>query len=275
MRHMLHTVAGFDRGESAMTLRTLIGRARDRDWMGVLVEIVIVVVGVFLGLQASNWNQDRQDSARGREYLARIDADLQGEIVLLRDTLEFSRSVGAYGDGAIAYAEAGTLYKDSAWQTLLAYYQASQVWPFRQPSTTFQEIRGSGELQLIRNAALRARIAAHYGDNAGSHAMEVLGLLPKYREDVRGMTPWPIQRYIWAHCYRSDENKLQQLVDCASPVSADEATAIITQYRQDAALTAELRFWLATVNTAQFMLASIQTDAEGVDRDVKAELDRR
>lgn len=257
-----------------MTLRTMIRRARERDWTGFVIEIVVVVIGVFLGLQASNWNQDRQESARGREYLQRIDADLQSEISLLRKLRVFSRAVDTYGEAAIAYAENGTLYRNSAWETALSYYQASQVWPFRQPNTTFQEIRSSGDLQLIRNATLRATIAGHYGDNSNSHVLEVLGVVPKYRARVRGMTPWPIQRYIWSHCYRSGEDLGQELIDCPSPVSEAEATTLIKQYRQDTALTAELRFWMATVNTAQFMLAGIQSEARHVEHDVRAELAR-
>jgi hypothetical protein len=258
-----------------MPLGTLVGRLRNRDWIGVLVEVLVVVVGVFLGLQASNWNQDRQERARGREYLQRIGGDLDAEIALLRRTREFSRAVAVYGNAAVAHAESGTLYDSSSWKTLLAYYQASQMWPFRQPNTTFQEIRSSGELQLIRNSALRAAIAAHYGDNAGSHAIEVLGVLPPYREHVRGMTPWAIQRYIWAHCHRTDAEMGQQLLDCASPVAEEEAAATILQFRHDAALTQELRFWLATVDVADGVLAVIQKQAEHVSRGVQDELDRR
>ena len=258
-----------------MALRKLVGRFRDRDWIGVVVEIAIVVVGVFLGLQASNWNQDRQESARGRDYLSRIQGDLQSEISLLRQTREFIHAVGDYGAGAIDYAENGTLYKDSAWETLLAYYQASQIWPFRQPSTTFQEIRSGGDLQLIRNPVIRARISAHYGDDAGSRALEVVGVVPKYREHVRGMISWPIQRYIWSRCYRSTKDVPQQLVDCPSPISDAEALAVITQLRKDASLTADLRFWLATVTTSHFILADIQSDAEQTTRDLQAELGRQ
>lgn len=29
---------------------------RERDWAGVLIELAIVMVGVFLGIEATNWN---------------------------------------------------------------------------------------------------------------------------------------------------------------------------------------------------------------------------
>ena len=32
-------------------------------WSGVFIQLVIVVVGVFIGLQGNNWNQARADAA--------------------------------------------------------------------------------------------------------------------------------------------------------------------------------------------------------------------
>ena len=258
-----------------MALRNLAHQFKQRDWAGVVFEIAVVVVGVYLGLQASNWNQDRLDHARGREYLQRMAGDLQVETRLLSQTLAFQNQVGDYGKGAIGYAESGKLYRDSPWQTVLAYYQASQIWGYRQPSTTFQEIQSSGELSLIENPSLRARIAAHYGENAGSRAMEVIGVVPKYRERVRGLTLWAIQQYIWTHCYRSGTNLGQLLVDCPSPISDAEASALLEQLRGDSELTSELRFWLASVGVNKLVLATIQDEAKGLEGNVNAELARR
>lgn len=255
-----------------MALRTLVNRLREHDWIAVGIEVLVVVVGVYIGLQASNWNQDRQDAARGTEYLQRFDDDLTAEIVLLRQTRAFQARVTAYGVGAVGYSEQGRLVDGSAWKTLLAYYHASQIWPFRQRIATIREILSSGDLRLIRNPALRSRITGHYDESAGSRAVEVIGLVPKYREHVRSMTPWPVADYIWSHCYKSDDAAGQEVFDCAPPISEAEATAIITRYRQDPALTGELRFWLASLGTIKTVLRQIQGEAELLDRDIRREL---
>ena len=255
-----------------MALRAIAHRFRDHDWFTVGIEVLIVFVGVYFGLQFSNWNQDRQDTARGVEYLQRIHGELQKESTLLDNMVGFGTRVGGYGAGAIGYAETGTLYQGSAWKTLLAYYQASQIAPYRQPSTTFDELRSSGELQLIRNAGLRNRISEHYDQGSASHALEVLGVVPAYREHVRGMTPWPIQHYIWTRCYRMDDGVTQQLLDCPSPVSESEALAVIDAYRKDPTLTGQLRFWLATQSTGLMIMRAIKSDSESIGRDVQTEL---
>ena len=256
-----------------MSFRTLATRLRERDWISVIIEILIVVAGVFIGLQVTNWNEDRKDTQRGDEYLQRLHDELLQDALYLRDIFGFWNQVGDYGAAALAYAEDGKLYRGSAWETLLAYYQASQVWPYRKPDVTFEEIRGSGNLLLIRDATLRARIAKHYGADAGSQVVEVLGLIPRYRERVRGMTPWRVQSYIWAECYSSN-GAMQTLKDCSSPMSESEAAGVLEQYRQSRQLTEELRFWMVNVYNGRLLMKSVEAEATALAQDIASELER-
>jgi len=251
-----------------MLLRTLATRLREHDWIAFGIEMIIVVAGVFLGLQASNWNEQRKESARGMEYLQRLQGELLEDSRGLRDISEFWSEVAAYGSAALAYAEDGELEQGSAWKTVLAYYQASQVWPYRKPDITFQEIRSNGDLLLIRDPELRARIARHYSAGAGSQIVEVLGLIPRYREHVRGLTPWKIQQYIWTRCYRTD-GAWQRLVDCPSPVSDAVATEVLERFRNAPQLTDELRFWLVNVNNGLAIMTGVRAEAEALARDVQ------
>jgi hypothetical protein len=254
-----------------MALRNLSVRLKEHDWTSVLIELTIVVAGVFIGLQVSNWNDARKESARGDEYLRRMHEELLKDSRSLEDLSRFWTQVRSYGLIAIACAEDGTLDQGSAWKTLLAYYQASQVWPYRKSDVTFQEIRSSGDLLLIRNPSLRARIANHYSAGAGSQVVEVLGLIPHYRETVRGMTPWRIQQYIWANCYQNTDAN-QVLKDCAAPVSETEASAILEQYRRSTELTAELRFWIVNVSSGLMLMQGIHSQAEALAQDIEREL---
>lgn len=254
-----------------MSLRTIAVRIRQHDWLAVAIELLVVVAGVFIALQVSNWNDDRKEAARGREYLQRLHDDMVQDVANLDTISGFWTRVRDYGDGAVAYAEQGVLVDGSAWKTLLAYYQASQLWPYRKPDITFQEIQSSGDLRLIRNATLRARIARHYSATAGSQVVEVLGLVPRYREHVRGMTPWKIQQYIWSNCYRSKDAD-QVLQDCDAPVNETESLAVIERYRQSPELTDELRFWMVNLNSGVLLMQGIQAEARELSEEVRHEL---
>jgi hypothetical protein len=243
-----------------MQLRRFTQGLRERDWSSVAVEVVIVIVGVFIALQVSNWNDERKDAARGDDYLLRMQNELRADVARLATMAAFWQAVNAEGRAALAHAEHGTLHQGSAWKTLRAYYQASQIWPYRKDDTTFQELRASGEFGLIRDPELRARVSRHYADTAGLSIAEVLGVAPAYREKVRGMTPWTIQEYIWANCY-ANAFESQQLVDCAAPVSEEEALVVLRQFGESPELLADLRFWVSTNGLAVTLSTSLRDEA--------------
>jgi len=56
---------------------------RRQDWFTVTLETLMVVLGVFLGLQVNNWNEARADGERSREYLSRIRAELVADMTEL------------------------------------------------------------------------------------------------------------------------------------------------------------------------------------------------
>jgi hypothetical protein len=63
-----------------MALRRLVDQIREHNWLVVAIEFVIVAMGVFLGLQASNWNEARIDRAIAAGHLAEIAEDLQAHL---------------------------------------------------------------------------------------------------------------------------------------------------------------------------------------------------
>lgn len=172
-----------------------------------------------------------------------------------------------------AVAEGGVLYEGSSWKTLLAYYQASQLWPYRKSDVTFQEIRSAGDLGLIRNPVLRADLARHYSAAAGSQVVEVLGLIPRYREHVRGVTPWPVQKYIWSNCSGLVAAR-RVLKDCESPLSETDAQAVLEAYRSEPGLTGELRFWTVNLGNGLILMQDVQTQVDVLVDAIDAELAR-
>ena len=57
-----------------MLLRSVMGHLKDQNWAAVGIDFVIVVVGVFIGLQVDDWNEARKDRADAKLYLERIRA---------------------------------------------------------------------------------------------------------------------------------------------------------------------------------------------------------
>ena len=66
-----------------MIMRRAIANLRRHDWTAVGIELVVVVLGVFIGLQASNWNEARADRAEYEAALGRLGAEIDTNLASL------------------------------------------------------------------------------------------------------------------------------------------------------------------------------------------------
>ena len=94
-----------------------------------MIEFVLLVAGVYFGMQVNNWNESRHEAERAHENLLRIQTDLSDDLGALQRRDVFWRVVAGYGHQAIDYAETGKRVDGSAWKIVLAFYQASQLFP--------------------------------------------------------------------------------------------------------------------------------------------------
>lgn len=252
-----------------MIFRRILEHVKAQNWTAIGIDFVIVVVGVFVATQVSNWNDANRDRQRGESYLASIHGELLTDAVAIERRAVFWRQVSGYGDDALAYAEYGTLKDGSAWQTLLAFFQASQIWPYTATDTTYRELTGAGELGLIRDRSMRAALADYYVVRK-SRLDPMFATMPEYREDVRGLTPMHVQRYIWANCHRSyadGAEEMQDLVACDAPIGEAEAREILRGYVAAPEIVRGLRFWMSTIR--------VYSDLSSHDRDTALQLAER
>ena len=73
-----------------MILRRFSERLKQQDWVAVMIEFVLVVAGVFLGIQASNWNDQRKERSLEASYIARIAQDLRSDASELDEIIRVS-----------------------------------------------------------------------------------------------------------------------------------------------------------------------------------------
>ena len=243
-----------------MITRRFIAQAKTQNWFAAGLEIIIVVVGVFLGIEASNWNQERSDRERGRAYLRRIDADLAIDIHRFDTDVPFWKRVSDYGMTALHFVDTGSPGESTPWEMLVAFFQASQVNEFTSTRSTFDEMRSAGQIGLIPDVDLRSAIS-HYYQNTSN---PTLSERPHYREHVRGLLPIEVQNYIWTNCYGMRPDGTQELTACPPPIPQEKAAEIAQMIRQDAPVMAELRYWISTLRVASVIARNQQDDAKHV-----------
>ena len=62
-----------------MIFRRFLPRLKQHQWGAILTELVIVIIGVFIGMQVSNWNEERETDRKAVVFTERLRTDLQKE----------------------------------------------------------------------------------------------------------------------------------------------------------------------------------------------------
>lgn len=230
-----------------MLLRRVTEHVKSQNWTAVAIDFVIVVFGVYVGIEVSNWNERRVEAQRAQEYLERIESDLAYNVRALESRRIYWIDVTEQARMALAFAEEGRVADGSAWVTLRAFFHASQVWRFSFNDTTYTEMRSAGELSLMDSPELRARFAEYFVARAPRRGEGLYLMLPAYRETVRSAFPSALARYYWENCHWQVAEQ-QELRDCDSPVDEAKARAILDALVAVPGLVDQLRFWVDTLD---------------------------
>lgn len=62
-----------------MILRRFIKHVRNENWFAVSLDFMVVVIGIFIGMQVTEWNSDRKDRHLEDIYLERLARDIQDD----------------------------------------------------------------------------------------------------------------------------------------------------------------------------------------------------
>ena len=64
-----------------MLFRRLSAHSRAQNWFAVGLDFLIVVLGVFMGLQVQNWNEAQADKSREVIHISNLAKDVRSDII--------------------------------------------------------------------------------------------------------------------------------------------------------------------------------------------------
>lgn len=185
-----------------MILRRIREHAKEHNWFAVCVDLVIVVLGVFLGTQVSNWNSDRIARQTGDSYRARIVRDLENNSADLDSRTAYFLQEREFALRVLGDLDGTARVSDEAF--LIAAYQATQIYPRPLTRAAYDEIQSVGALETLGDVATRDRISNYYLGVETSEA--TFRNVPPYREVVRRMMPYRVQERIRSACAEAMTN---------------------------------------------------------------------
>ncbi len=214
-----------------MLLRRVIEHVKHQNWTAVALDFLIVVVGVFIGIQVANWNDAREARTTGEFYLARIGEDIASDADFLERNLVNLEREAEHAGLISRYLKDGNAGAMSDWEMFqIIYYRAGWT-PFSPNRVTYDELISSGQFALLGDAALRKDIGDYYAalaDMSGFYEFQ-----PPLRELIRSKYSPEVQAYMWESCfpdahYRSDERAWSR---CAPPEDMDEVADTLEALR--------------------------------------------
>ena len=143
-----------------MILRRVIAHFKKQEWTAIALDFLIVVVGVFVGLQVNNWNTARQNNNLAAEYLERLKVDLSEQIIYLERLKDYTLITERNAESAAASYRKRP--DELGPQFLINLYQASQRWFGTIRKGTHDELVSTGRIVLIGDLETREMLRAHY-----------------------------------------------------------------------------------------------------------------
>lgn len=179
-----------------MVIRQVREHAATHNWFAVAIDILIVFIGVFLGIQANNWNEARLAETATRTDRLRLIEDLRTNEIDLQGRLAYYDSVRQHALAALEDFSAPGASLGEAF--LVNAYQASQIRQRPMRRFTYDELVSTGNLARISEQPLREEIDLYY---LGLTAIDAnIRDVPPYRERIRREMPYAVQERIRLRC---------------------------------------------------------------------------
>jgi hypothetical protein len=251
-----------------MILRRLSKHVKEQNWFAVGLDFVIVVFGVFIGLQVSNWNSAQALKAREGELLSELRRELETSITVTNQKRDAFTQVIAAGERSLAFMESGASCGTECWPVLIDFFHASQWQAIDVNRSTYDEMRRQG---MPRSRAVIDAVESYLLQNEN---MADTHQLPVYRSLVRQMIPVSIQTYYWSTCFDLVNGRETYVLDCPKGASDEVAARVIDRIRAHPGIEPNLTEWIGIMVSNPADLGEQNEAARRAMAVIDAELER-
>ena len=171
-----------------MILRRVIEHVKKQEWTAVALDFVIVVVGVFIGIQVSNWNAARADHVREARYLNNLAVEIREEVVALDEMMLAHRVRITVIERMLTDAGGAPPRRESKMSAPSNAVDVARKIPapeylpiaederdyfltygilartFNEKNSTFRTLQSTGDITILRNEALALDISDYYAN---------------------------------------------------------------------------------------------------------------
>ncbi|KCZ82932.1 hypothetical protein HAD_14632 [Hyphomonas adhaerens MHS-3] len=259
-----------------MILQRLATSIRKQDWFTVFIETLIVVFGVFIGLQVNNWNEARKDRIQAETSRERLIADLRADLdafAIRRQWYEEVLEAALRVDDALQSDPPDTV--DETWRFVRDSWIAGGEWPFAPSAQIYKELQNAGDLDLIASGSMQRRLRDYYEDSA--HEIEIsLTFRSAYADLVHQLIEGRVGM-LMADCLSAASLEPSSpgttpatfYKDCQPPEDFALVMRSVTSLRESAALRSQLNARLNRLSGLRSLLEYLDRQAASLVSDLE------
>ncbi|HET9810701.1 MAG TPA: hypothetical protein VFP53_03270 [Sphingomicrobium sp.] len=233
-----------------MAIRRFREHVADHNWFAVMVDVGIVVLGVFLGLQVSNWNQARIEAAQARDYRERLIGELDFDARQYALQLAYYRQAREYGLQALGHLNGTKPLSDRDF--VVAAYQLTQTDTTRPKTGVYEEMAANGLVGQLGDDETQ-QLASDFYISLEVAQRSLESTFP-YRTILREVMPYGLQSRIRSECgdrnvlYKSRLVGIRTVVPCPMAIDAAEAADAAGIVRSTAGIEREMTRYVASLD---------------------------
>lgn len=229
---------------------------REQDWVILISELVVVVAGIFMALQVDSWQKAQRDLADEQIYLLRLTDDIESDITSIERSIGIARFRLELGDVLLDVADNSFDLSERPLDFMVAVHQAAFTATPSLRSDTFEELRSTGRIGLLRDNTLKSDLFEYYRFNMTERQYLPLQLMTEFKHFELAAGVLTNKQNVWLQdnvgiVWRDKLATIDQSeIDVAAVVAAGK------RLRENTALLA----WLTEARNMQIELANTHTN---------------
>ncbi len=231
-----------------MILHRFAEALKEQNWTSIWIEFVLLVAGVFLGIQVANWNEERERNQQSGIFSERLKADLLEEAWGYALVLEYNKDVLANIESVLADLQGEAPLSDE--QFVINAFRATQYRAIDRKRATYDELISTSKIDLIKDQTLRNTASKLYNISLLDNLYDQ-GVSSEYRRLFRRTVSKDVQEALFENCsdgfakpldFTSINELLNQSCTLGLPAEKVTAAAHALRTQENMLTTSQLRF---------------------------------
>ncbi len=180
-----------------MLINRVINRFRAQDWVALVSELIIVVVGIFIAIQADSWWQHQDELQQENRYIARLLEDIERDEAAINHAISLATYRLSLADLLMDAAVDPRIVLRRPAEFMIAVQQSAFTYTPSLNTDTFEELRATGKLALLRNDKLKSALFEYYRYDESQRQYLSLQLMTEFRHFELAAGILTNEQYVW------------------------------------------------------------------------------